>query len=284
MNLKNPILALAVILLMAGCDDKDIDKKLTDNLWIEVVKITGLKANTPKPEINFMDSDLYQEILLMNCESMSGDKKENCLTDRKELENSVPVKTGKPYAIRYGRHIDVERGYLFENCKKYTDENKKNQCVTDNFSRRGFLKILGRSFLPDHYLEIYYKNITDHLYKYSQYYKYYNLDFSYREQEAFFYSVILHEMLHEALYLLGIPANDQHQKMRDKYMDPLLNYISDYENADRKGYHHDMAFGSLDAGIKLDEVDKRIQNRKNSDPNKTKNDFSVLPCGLILYY
>ena len=124
MNLKNLALSLAIV-LMAGCDEKDIDQKLIDNLWAEVVKITELKADTPKPEINFMDRDLYQEILLMNCESKSGDKKENCLADRKELEDSVLMKTGKPYSIRYGGHIDVEREYSYEDCKKYPDENKK---------------------------------------------------------------------------------------------------------------------------------------------------------------
>lgn len=283
MNLKN--LALApIIVLMAGCDEKDIDQTLINNLWTETKKVTGLKSDTPKPEINFLDEDLYQKILFTNCESKSDNRKKNCLQDRRELENLVLEKTGKPYEIRYARHIAAERAYCYEDCEKYSDESKKSQCKADSFSRRNFRKILGRSFLPDHYLEIYYENIFRYLYKYREYYKYYNLGLSYAEEESFLYSVIGHEMLHEALYLMGIPANDQHQRMKDKYMDPLLNYISDYEKTDRNGYHRDLAFGGLDAGIKIDEIDKRIQERKNSDIIKAKNGFLALPCGLILYY
>ncbi len=279
MNLKNLALA-SVLILTAGCDEKDLDQVLVDQLWTKTVEITGIDPGTPKPDLGMLDEDLYHKILRTECESKSGGSKEDCLADRKELEDSVLPKTGKDYASRYAGYLQADRKILNENCGEYSDKTKKSQCEADKVSARGSGNILGRAFLGNNYVEIYYENIWSYLRRRDEYYASYHLPFSYEEKEGFFYSVIAHEMLHIALHIKGADSDDHHRMMRDTYMDPLMNLISDYENAGRKGYHREMAFSSLEVGINGDEASKRIKNRENSDSHESKKETLVLPCGL----
>lgn len=281
MNLKKLMLA-SVFILIGGCDEQEVDQALVDKLWTKTVEQTGIAKDSPKPEIAIMDEDLYHKILDFECESKSGKSQEKCLEDRKELEDSVLLKTGKSYEQRYAAYIRSERSVLNEDCSKYSDKKKEKQCKADKLSKRSVGKILGRAFLGDRYLEIYYGNIWDYLDRRDRYYTAYHMPFSYAEKVCFFYSVVAHEMLHSALHTARVDVLDQHKQMHDKHMDPLLNFISDYEKADRKGFHRELAFGSLEVGIEGDEAAKRIRNRQNTDESGSENKVLVLPCGLHL--
>gem|GEM_PF-2769392 len=272
----------SVIILIGGCNEMELDQTLIDQIWIKAVEITGIYKNMPKPDIAIMEEDLYHKILYLECESKSGKSGEKCLERRKELEDSVLLKTGKPYSERYAGYIQADRKILTEDCGKYPEKDKKKQCEADKLSKRSTGKILGRAFLGDNYLEIYHGNIWDYLDRRDRYYAAYRLPFSYTEKICFFYGIVGHEMLHAALHSLGVDVNEQHRQMHDKYMDPLLNFISDYEKADRKGFHREMIFGSLEVGIDGDEAAKRIRNRQNSEKPESKNEVLVLPCGLHL--
>lgn len=263
MNLKNLILT-PVIILLTGCDEKKLDQTLIDQLWIKTVEITEIDPKTPKPEIVILDEDLYQKILRKDCESKSGRSKENCLADRKELEDSILLKTGKGYESRYGGYMQIDQKILSENCGEYSEKEKRKQCKADKLTQLNAGEVLGRSFLVNDYIEIYHRNILSYLDGWDQYYTCYHLPFSYDEKESFFYGVIAHEMLHVALYKKNIDSDDHHRMMRDKYMDPLLNFISDYKKTDRNGFHRKMTFDCLDAGIAEDEASKRINSRQNS--------------------
>ncbi len=282
MNLKKLALASAIV-LMAGCDEKELDEVLVGQLWNKCVETVKIDPKSPKPDIMMMEDDLYLEIVKMNCESAPEDAKKDCLTERKELENSVYWKTGRTYDFLYAKYANADRNILHEDCEKYSGKEKKKQCESDKLSGKNTGKILGRAFLADNYLEIYYREILDYLDKRGQYYAYYHLPFSYGEKQSFFYGVVAHEMLHVALTSKGVDANSQHREMRDKHMEPLLDLISDYEKTDRKGYHREMTFGSLDAGIAGDEAAKRIKRRQKTGESESKNDVLVLPCGLAIY-
>ncbi len=281
MNLKKLALA-SIIVLMAGCDEKELDQTLIEQLWNKTTEVTGIDRKTPKPDIMMMDEDIYLEILKMDCESVPETKKADCLSSRKEMEDSVYGKTGRAHGFLYAKYIIADRNILREDCGKYSDKNKRKQCEADKLSGKNGM-ILGRAFLADNYVEIYYRKIRDILDKFSRYYASHGSPLDYGESNCYFYSIIAHEMLHIALTAKGVGSNDQHREMRDKHMDPLLNLISDYNKTDRKGYHREMAFSSLEAGINGDEAKKRIKERQKSCGSETKNDCLILPCGLALY-
>lgn len=288
MNLKNLMLA-SIFVLMGGCDDKELDQALVDKLWAKTVEVVGIDPATPKPEIVMMDEDLYREILRKDCESEKSDEAEQeCVLERKEMELSVLAKTGKNYEYRYGAGIWSDRALLAENCEKYADKERRKQCEADKFDRKNS-KALARAFFRQRYVEIYYPLIRSYLYDYDRYYTRNRLTFSYGEKLGLFDSVIAHEMLHIALYEKKdadgkpIDPDDHHQLMRDKYMDPLLDFISDYEGTDRNGLHRDLAYGSLDAGIAGDQAIKRIKARNKGVKSESEKYFLVLPCGLRMF-
>lgn len=250
---------VAILLLTAGCDEPELDQPLVDQLWVKTVEVTGISPETPKPEILLLDSDLYQEILNLSCESKQGKSNEACLAERKEIEDSVLAKTGKKYQSRYEAYIQTERNFVNEDCEKYSDKERKDQCNADKPSRQTGTMVLGRAFLADDYIEIYHKNIYKSIWN--------HLDhalISNARKESVFYSVIAHEMLHVALYKKNIDANEHHRLMRDTYMDPMINFISDYKKIPRDGFHRKLAYGSLEVGVTGDEEWKRINARKNS--------------------
>lgn len=50
------------LLTLAGCEEKEINQVLVDNIWQEVVKVATLPENTPKPVIEFIhDNDTLKE-------------------------------------------------------------------------------------------------------------------------------------------------------------------------------------------------------------------------------
>ena len=259
-------LSLVVILaLTAGCDEIEPDKVLIDQLWTKTIAVVGIDPETSKPEIALLEKDLYQEIYQLNCESKSGKSNESCLAVRKDLEDSVLAKTGKNYQSRYEGYIKSERNFLDEDCEKYSDKGKKEQCKADKPSKKTGNMVLGRAFLADDYIEIYYSNIYKSTWN--------NLDHALvgnAKKESYFYSVIAHEMLHVALFKKNVDVNEHHRLMRDKHMDPMINFISDYKETDRDGFHRKLAFGSLEVGIAGDETLKRINERKNPKESSFK--------------
>lgn len=272
MNLKNLSLA-SLLLIMAGCDDAQIDQALVDQLWTKAIQVVGINPETSKPEIVMIEDDLYAKILQLNCESLSGKSSEDCLTERKELEESVLPKTGKNYQERYAGYIRTERDMMTEDCEKYSDKEKKDQCKADKPSKQNDYTVLGRSFLADDYVEIYYKTIQKNIWA--------HLDHAFignAKKEASFYSVVAHEMLHVAMHKKNIPAIDHHRLMRDTYMDPMINFISDYKKIDRNGFHRKRAFSSLEVGVASDEEWKRLNERKNARQSGQQNNVPTLHC------
>lgn len=62
--MKKLILALLIVplLTLAGCEEKEIDQVLVDNIWQEVMKVAELPRDTPKPVIEFInDKDIMGE-------------------------------------------------------------------------------------------------------------------------------------------------------------------------------------------------------------------------------
>ena len=290
MNLKKLALA-SVLILTGGCNERELDQDLVNKIWAKTIEVTEISdKGLIMPEMKLMSVDLYQKILKMDCESESGDSKTDCLAGRKELEDSVLQKTGKDYKARYSGYVRSERNVLAENCESYSDKEKKKQCESDKLSKKNLIKILGRAFLAHHYVEIYYENIRGYLDRREKYYAYYHIPFTYGERESFFYSVIAHEFLHVALYWKknpdgsSIDIDDHHKLMKEKYMDPLLNFISDHQKTARKGLHREFAFGSLEVGIESDEASKRVRSRQEEETgeSKSKDEILVLPCGLRL--
>ncbi len=282
MNLKKLAMA-SIFVLMGGCNEADVDAVLIDKIWIETVKTVGIDSATQKPEVIIMKEDLYRKILRKNCESKSGGSKEECLRDRKELEASVLAVTGKNYTDRYSEGISSERKFLYENCEAYADKGKRRQCESDKHMKIN-AKVLARAYLPQRYIEIFYYYIQSISSDYDKYYQNrYHLSFSYAQSESFFYGIIAHEMLHIAMHIKNIPTLDHHQLMKDKYMDPLLKFINEYEKSDRDGFHRDMIYIGLDAGIAGDEAAKRIINRITASEPGSEDFPIILPCGLRIH-
>lgn len=263
MNLKNLSLA-AAISLTAGCAVKDPDQAFIDRLWNQTIKVTGIPRKTSKPEIVMLDEDLYRVILEKNCEFETEASKASCLTERKKLEDSVLLKTGKKYSAVYDWYMQIDRKTLEKNCEKSADVEKKMLCGKAKLYRPSSIKILGRTYLRNHYIEIFRTDINACIAY---------LPVSSAEKESFFYDVIAHEMLHAAMRIKKIDAIDHHRLMRDKYMEPMTDFISDYEKTGRNGFHRKNTFSSLELGIASDEKwkqDNQPKIRKKSGNPRTK--------------
>lgn len=247
MNLKN--LSLAAILgLTAGCAVKDPEAAFIDLLWKQAVKVTGIPGKTPKPKIVMMDEDLYEKILGKNCEFEPEESKTACLTERKKLEDSVLLKTGKKYSAVYEWYMRADREDLKKACDKSADAEKNRACAKKELYRPISIKTLGRTYLRNHYIEIFRADINFCLAY---------IPVSSAEKESFFYDVVAHEMLHAAMRVKRIDPSDHHRLMRDRYMEPMTDFISDHKKTDRNGFHRKNTFNSLDLGIAADEKQKQ---------------------------
>ena len=86
-------------------------------------------------------------------------------------------------------------------------------------------KYLGRYYPENQKIEIYPLQIYGLLWAWREKHPYYSI--GYVQGEAFFYSVIAHEMFHYALHIRGETIG-QHQIMKDrKYTEQALNFIND---------------------------------------------------------
>lgn len=281
---------LASILLLGGCKEEELDPELTKKLWAKTVEVVGIDAATPLPEMMMMDEDLYKKIILMDCEN--GDdsevERQECREDLRKLEDSVLQKTGKNYPYRYGGAVLADRRILSEKCENYSDDERRKQCEADKFQKRNS-NVHARAFLSQNYLEFYYLKIRSFLSGYDGYYARYKIPFTYNEKESYFVYIQAHEMLHIAIYLKIavdgklISIDDHHRLMKDKYMGPLLDMISDHYGIDRNGIHRELAMKSLDAGISSDEASKRIKERLTDPSPKGESESLVLPCGLEIH-
>lgn len=251
MYFKNLILAASV--LTTACEKKSADKVFIDSLWKKTVQVTGASNRTKEPYIAIMDEDLYQTILMKDCEFENGEAQKTCLAERKKLEDSTLKKTGKDYTEVYVWYINLDRMMARAECLKFRDNPAKRRCVEKFLGKPAGLRTLGRTYARNNYIEIYRNEIQGFI-------RY--LPISSGAKNTFYYGIIAHEMIHAALISKGAPALDHHRLMRDKYIGPLMDFISDHEKTDRSGFERMLILGSIETGIALDEKKKEERGMK----------------------
>ena len=103
--------------------------------------------------------------------------------------------------------------------------------------------VQGRCYFQDKKIEIYLGSIRNSIWAQRNAYK----------------KIVVHEMLHYALYLKGVPTRHQHREMKEKgYLLPVIGYINDCFKinanfkAHREGYQEDLSMRSLELGIEKD--------------------------------
>ncbi len=264
MNLKK-LLLLILLLPLAGCWEKEIDEPLIRDIWQEVVRVHRLDPKTPMPEIAFLEEDIYRKLVRKDCSGYKGSRKEDCLEDRKELEEKAEEMLGRDYDEIYKEYVEAEWRFLREDCSQYQDKKKIKQCKKDKKRiENDDGKVFGRAFFGHYRAEIYPLEIYEWLASYERYYRRNFISFSYLEQEAYFYGVIAHEDEHLALNKLGVPASDQHKQMLESgSFVKILDFISKRLDIREGGIHRELSIKSLKHGIEGDEVQKRIQNRES---------------------
>ena len=251
---------IPLMALLLGCDEKP-NQEIINKIWIKTLEVTQIAPDTPIPEILFLEKDFHNEFLKNNYSLFGGRKKTACENDLKEINKQLTIATGKNSEELYGKYFEYERKIMNENCESYNG-NAKEQCEQDKKNILSGANALGKTFFFDNRIEIYPQKINRTVWTWDDYYKKNYNPFSYSQNQAFFYGIVAHEMIHIALFKKGIPANNQHKEMRDKeYLGKLLEFISETLKTSKDGACKDLHMKSLEKGIEIDEITKKAEER-----------------------
>jgi len=276
-NLKKLTLGLIFLsfLALAGCDEIEIDQQLISEIRKNVAEMTGVDPETSSLQIEFMKRDEYNELQKLHCEFLSEESEQNCLKKRERVFLKLEKRYNQPFKEIYARHLENEWS-LLEDCSQYENAEKEH-CEVDQKKLRESNGALGRIFFKDKRIEIYTEEIEDN---FSYYQRFKNKWFR-KEEKVYPYGTILHELLHYALWIKGVPVDEQHLIMKNKnYFERGLDSISDQLGSPRNGPHKEMHLKSLTIGIEDDKLQKRIRARKKEFGDEIMNNNEILNCEL----
>lgn len=146
-----------------------------------------------------------------------------------------------------------------EDCSKYKEKEKNEQCQKDNEASAKPPLFLGLAYLDNSYkIRIFCDTILDNFYNKA-------LWPTYKFQLLYTLGLTAHEMLHQLYWKMGVPVSDHHKKMKESGdLARLLDYLSDKQGVRRENVSKKLSMESLDYGIELDEICKRRAEREKS--------------------
>src|SRR3989344_4474116 len=134
-----------------------------------------------------------------------------------------------------------------EDCSKYEEKEKIEQCEKDNAESAKPSEICARAYLDDSYkIRIYCDTILDDLYEKN------GKDWPKETvQLTVIFFTVTHEMLHQLYWKMGVPVYDQHKKMKESGdLEKLMDYISYKYGIRWNSKWKELSMKKLDSGIK----------------------------------
>ncbi len=147
-----------------------------------------------------------------------------------------------------------------EDCSKFTGK-KKRQCEHDNqVASQGMT--LGEEISPNDPILLFFDSLHEIMRELAH--KYWPMtSTNQRMVRAIPACFLVHEMLHVALDLRGVPALDQHRVMRDQhYLLHALIHLNKSLGLPPNGFDVKETMDGLDYSVKLDEITRRREQRE----------------------
>lgn len=273
MNLKKLILFLPFAALFScahyqSYQEKEIDRKLVDEIWKEVARLTKTDPDASIPKIAFMEDDLYHELKKLHCKFLDEAAEQECLLKRENIFRGVNQKYGKSVGELYFYYLPSEWD-LAENCSKYPKEKIK-KCEEDQ-GKIYDTGALARIFFSSSRIEMYLAELKDN---FRSYQNFHNRWFR-EEEKVHFYGTVAHELLHYAYWKKGIDSNEHHKLMKEsKDLETILDLLSRRLEAKPDSIHKYLHMRSLELGIEGDEAENRVRERKNQEADIRKNEIA----------